>query len=45
MGLAKEVDEDRREVEDGGGGIGFGDDICVLMGSTLEEFGGFAIFL
>jgi hypothetical protein len=43
--LAKEVDDDRREVEDGGGGIGFGAEVCVLLGSALEDIGGFPIFL
>ena len=43
--LAKEVDDDRLEVEDGGGGIGLSAEVCVMLGSALEDIGGFAIFL
>ena len=41
--LAKDVDDERREVEDGGGGIGFGVDVCVMLESALEDIDGFAM--
>lgn len=45
MVLAKEVDDDRREVEDGGGGIAFGVEVCIMLGSALEDIGEFDIFV